>query len=268
MRGSIPSPGPSTQHFGGNTPCVQVRCGAEHLIFDFGTGARGLGERLQASAPSRATVFLSHYHHDHLQGLPFFAPLFGAANAFTFHGPRCGRKSVEDVLAGQMSQPYHPVSPAEVFRAQVRYEDIRGGQTLRVGGAQVHTLALHHPGGSLGYRVEFEGRSVVYATDVEPEPAADAQLVAFARGADVLIYDAMYTEDEYLGRTGGTPRKGWGHSTWQAAVKMARAAEVGSLVLFHHDPARDDAAIDALVELARREFHNTQAARESLVLRL
>lgn len=267
VRGSVPAPGPHTRRYGGNTPCLEVRCGSALLVFDLGTGVRALGEALaRGGAPVEATVFVSHYHHDHLQGLPFFTPLFDPRNRFTVYGaPRDGQ-DVRALLAGQMRQPYFPVTADEVFRSRVTYRDVRPGRAVRVGEARVRALELNHPGGSLGYRVDFGGRALVYATDVEHGSAADARLADFARGADVLVYDAMYSDDEYRGVGGGPSRVGWGHSTWQAAVAMASAAGVGRLVLFHHDPARSDAEVDRFVRLARRHRPEAIAAAEALVL--
>ena len=226
VRGSIPAPGPRTQRYGGNTPCLEMRCGDELLIFDLGTGVRELGDALSATtAPARASIFISHYHYDHLQGLPFFTPLFQPRFAFTVYGASREGRSVEEVLTGQMVQPYFPVTLRQVARAQLTYRTLVSGQLLEVGPARVSTLDLNHPGGNLGYRVECDGRVVVYATDVEPGCEKDEQLVEFSRDADVLIIDAMYTEDEYRGHKGAS-KVGWGHSTWQSAVHTANAAGV------------------------------------------
>jgi phosphoribosyl 1,2-cyclic phosphodiesterase len=268
VRGSIPSPGPQTKRYGGNTPCVELRCGDELLIFDLGSGARALGDALLAGMkPVRASIFISHYHYDHLQGLPFFGPIFVPTSAFTLYGsPRNGR-TVKEILGGQMVQPYFPVTADGVFRAQLTYRDLSAGETLQVGPAQVRMLELNHPGGNLGYRVDCGGRSVVYATDVEHGSAMDTGLFEFARGADLLIYDSMYTEDEYHGRC-GPARTGFGHSTWQAAVHAANAAEVKTLVLFHHDPGRDDASMDKLLRQVRKLRPEAIAAKESMVIKL
>lgn len=264
MRGSIPSPGPKTRAFGGNTSCVELRCDEQLLVFDVGSGARALGEALRArGAPASAELFLSHYHYDHLQGLPFFAPMFDARNRFVIRGPTRAERDVQSILAGQMAPPYFPVTAEEVFLAQVEYRSMAEGDVVDLGEVQVRALELHHPGGALGYRVDFRGHSVVYATDIEHGSPADARLADFARGTDVLIYDAMYTPEEYA----GTPGKvGWGHSTWAAAVKAAQAADARTLVLFHHDPERDDAGMRALERKAQRLRPGTLAAREGMTL--
>lgn len=265
VRGSIPSPGARTSRYGGNTPCVEVRCGSERLIFDLGSGARALGESYPS--PLKASVFLSHYHYDHLQGLPFFTPMFNPKNEFRLYGPTRNGMSVKEILAGQMVQPYFPVTAEMVFRAQVQYEPFGEGQTLTVGDARVTAIELNHPGGNLGYRVDYKGKSIVYATDIEHGSDVDARLARFAEGTDLLIYDAMYTEDEYLGRT-GVPKTGWGHSTWQASIKAADASHARKLVLFHHDPTRDDAGMEAVLKAVKKYRPEAIAARESQVLKV
>jgi phosphoribosyl 1,2-cyclic phosphodiesterase len=265
VRGSIPSPGPQTKRYGGNTPCVEMQIGESLLIFDLGTGARPLGDSLVAKGvPVNASVFLSHYHYDHLQGLPFFTPIFIPHNSFTFYGATRNGQSVKQILSGQMTQPYFPVTAEGVFRAKLGYHDIQAGETVRVGPATVSTLELNHPGGNLGYRVECEGRSVVYATDIE-HGGQDERFFEFARGTDMLIYDSMYTEDEYCGRQ-GPPRTGWGHSTWQAAVHAANESQAKTLVLFHHDPGRDDAAMDRLVRTVQKHRPEAIGAQEDMLL--
>lgn len=265
VRGSIPAPGPRTARYGGNTPCVEVRCGDVRLVFDLGSGVRELGESILAEkAPVEAHLFLTHYHYDHVQGIPFFTPLFIPPNRFTFRGPRVGDKDIKAIIEGQMVQPYFPI-PASFFRAQLRFEDASAGMELKLGEATVRAVELNHPGGCLGYRVEYRGRSVVYFTDVELHPAVDPRAVEFARGADVLVCDAMYTRDEYEGRV-GPPKEGWGHSTWEAAVDAADAAAVKTFVVFHHDPTRSDEALDALLGAVRARRPEAVAATEGMFL--
>ena len=263
MRGSVPAPGQATRRYGGNTPCVEVRAGARRIILDAGSGLRPLGERLRDAGGSvQADILLSHYHYDHLQGLPFFAPLAEPQNQFVFHGPRREGRSVQDVLEGQMVPPYFPVTLDQVARATLEFRSIEPGEPFAIGSVHVSSTDLDHPGGSLGYRLEYAGRVLVYATDVEhTEHPADV-LVELARGADVLVHDAMYGPDEY------EEKRGWGHSTWAGALATAEAARVKKLVLFHHDPERDDRALDAMLRRAQKRFPRTIAAREGLTLRL
>jgi phosphoribosyl 1,2-cyclic phosphodiesterase len=265
VRGSIPSPGKQTKRYGGNTPCVEVRFGDELLIFDLGSGVRALGESYPS--PLKAKIFLSHYHYDHLQGLPFFTPMFNPRNTFVLYGPTRNGMSVKEILSGQMVQPYFPVTADMVFRAQVEYHAMAEGDRLTLGEAVVTALELNHPGGNLGYRVDYKGKSLVYATDIEHGSDVDDRLAAFAQGTDLLIYDAMYTEDEYLGRS-GSPKTGWGHSTWQASVKAADRCAAKKLVLFHHDPTRDDEGMEKMMREVRKQRPEAVAARESLVLKL
>ena len=265
MRGSIPSPGPETARYGGNTPCIEIRAGGEIFIFDLGTGVRELGAA--AKGPLEANIFLSHYHYDHLQGLPFFAPIFDPRSRFTIRGPTRDGRSVKDVLSGHMQQPFFPVTVEMVFRAQLEYQGFEAGDRLRSNGVTVSAIEANHPGGNLTYRIEYGGKTIVYATDTEHGNDREAQLLDFARGADVLIYDAMFTDDEYAGRQGSS-KMGWGHSTWQHGVRIAEEADVGTLVLFHHDPTRTDAALDALMRVVKKQRKATIAANEGLVIKL
>ena len=262
VRGSIASPGEHTVRTGGNTPCVEVRCGDETLILDAGTGLRPLGERMLREGRREATVLLSHLHWDHIQGLPFFLPAWIPGHRLTF----AGTPGLERALDAQMQPPCFPVRLGDM-KAEKAFTPIESGGAITVGPATVRAQALNHPGGVLGYRIEAGGRSVVYATDTEHYACPDPHLVALAGGADVLIYDAMYTEDEYGGRSGPT-KVGWGHSTWEAGVAVADAAGVERLVLFHHDPQRTDAGVDAIERDAAMARPGTIAAREGDAIRL
>jgi phosphoribosyl 1,2-cyclic phosphodiesterase len=241
-----------------------MRAGDSRFIFDLGTGVRELGAA--ARGPVEAQIFLSHYHYDHLQGLPFFAPIFDPRSRFVVRGPTRNARSVRQVLSGQMQQPFFPVTAEMVFKAQLEYQPFEAGDRLRLAEVTVTAIEAQHPGGNLAYRLEYRGRVVVYATDHE-HGERDGQLIDFAQDADLLIYDSMYTEDEYLGRTGSS-KVGWGHSTWESAVRIAARSKVKSLVLFHHEPTRTDAALDALVRAVRKQFKGALAAREGLVIRL
>ena len=263
MRGSLPAPGAKTRRYGGNTPCVEVRCGPRLIILDAGSGMRGLGDQLERSRrPVVADILLSHYHYDHLQGLPFFTPLFEPENRFTFFGARRQGRSVQDALEGQMVPPYFPVSLDQVAKARLDFRTVERGASFDLGEVRVRSAELDHPGGNFGYRLDYRGRSLVYATDVEHSEKPAENLVELARGADLLLHDAMYTGAEYPNR------QGWGHSTWNGAVATARAAGVRRLVLFHHDPSRDDRGLDALVKTVRRQWPVTIAAREGQTLKL
>ena len=265
VRGSIASPGPHTAGVGGNTSALEVRCGNTTLVLDAGTGIRALGDSLARRGVRELGLLFSHLHWDHIQGLPFFAPAWDPAARIEVVGaastlaPELG---FEGALALQMQPPHFPVRYGDL-RARLDARPIERGDALRVGDASVSTCALNHPGGGVGYRIEHGGRSVVYATDHEHGTDLDRALLELASGADVLVYDAMYTRSEHE-----QGKRGWGHSTWEAAIELADAAKVGLLVLFHHDPQRDDAAVAAIEAQARAARSATIAAREGLVLEL
>ncbi len=264
VRGSIASPGSDTAGVGGNTSCVEVCCGEQRLILDAGTGIRRLGDALVARGPVQATLLLSHHHWDHIQGLPFFVPLYLASTELTVIGPTPERVSVHDVLEHQMTSPVFPVRLDEV-PCRLETREVVPGNELELGDVRIRIAKGNHPGGSLAYRIECAGKSVVYATDTEHYSCVDPALVSLAAGADVLIYDAQYTPAEYRGETGPS-KVGWGHSTYEDGAKLARAAGVGQLVLFHHDPRRSDAAVEDLEARTRALFPSSLAAREGLVI--
>ncbi len=256
-RGSLPAPRPSTNKYGGNTPCLEIRVEDRILIFDAGSGIRPLGAKLmQESKTISAALFFTHYHWDHIHGFPFFYPAFAPGNHFVIHGEPGKQRTVKEILAGQMAMPYFPV-PLDAMRARFTFRDVGPKQRFRVGPAVIRTESLNHPGRALSYRVEYGGKSIVYASDTEHGFRLDERLVRHAQDADILIYDASYTTEEY--RNG---RKGWGHSTWQEGVKVAKAAGVRRLLLFHHEPSRNDRALMSIEQAARRAFRGASAARE------
>lgn len=260
VRGSIASPGPETAEVGGNTSCVELVCGETRIILDAGTGLRGLGNALLAKrAPVEATLLLSHYHWDHIQGLPFFVPVYMKSTALTIVGAASGVMGVRQALEHQMRAPVFPVGLDEVGAA-ITTKEVRPADVFEVGEAVVRVARGNHPGGVLAYRIEHAGRSVVYATDTEHYACVDPALRALAEGADVLIYDSQYLPDEYASKLG------WGHSTYEQGVELARAAGVATYVLFHHDPSRSDADVAAMEARAREGFSGAVAAREGLVL--
>jgi len=257
-RGSIAKPGPATVRYGGNTACVEVRSeGGALIVLDCGTGAHALGHALAAQpGPRRGHILITHTHWDHIQGFPFFAPLFLAGDEWDVYAPRGLRESLRETLAGQMQYTYFPVT-LDQFAATVRYHDLVEGE-FTVGDVRVTTRYLNHPALTLGYRLEADGATVVYATDHEPHSRAlahghaaelageDRRHVDFLAGAELVIHDAQYTAAEYATKVG------WGHSTVQSVVNMAAAAGARRLALFHHDPHRDDSAMDVVVAAARR----------------
>ena len=264
VRGSIASPGPETARIGGNTSCIEVRAGSELVILDGGTGLRLLGEKLLSEGPLRASMFFSHVHWDHIQGFPFFAPAFVSGNAFVLYGGKNVTQTLEETLAGQMNFPTFPVHLTDMG-ARMMFRDLAEGEEVHVGeGVVVTSARLNHPGGVLAYRIEHAGRTIVYATDNEHGAAPDPKLLALAKGADLLVYDAQYTPEEYTGETGRGSKVGWGHSTMMEGARIAKLAGVKELVLFHHDPSQDDDAVDRKEARARESFAATRSAREGL----
>jgi CheY-like chemotaxis protein/phosphoribosyl 1,2-cyclic phosphodiesterase len=276
-RGSLAKPGPTTLRYGGNTSCVEVRTTEGTLIMlDCGTGAHGLGQVLAAEGrqPVRGHLLITHTHWDHIQGFPFFAPLFVPGNIWDIYAPGGLGKRLEETLAGQMEYAYFPVT-LEQLGATIRYHDLVEG-VFDVGDAHVTARYLNHPGLTLGYRVQAGGAVVIYATDHEPhagpQPETPGQSgtglhsvpvhgedqghIEFLRGADLVIHDAQYTAAEY-------PQKvGWGHSPVEYAVDVALAAGAKRLALFHHDPTHDDDTLDRVVEVCRRRVAACHGALE------
>ncbi|MDI7266478.1 MAG: MBL fold metallo-hydrolase [Myxococcota bacterium] len=268
VRGSIPAPGPATAQVGGNTSCVEVRCGTDLVILDAGTGIRALGLSLAKESPVKGLLFFSHVHWDHIQGFPFFVPAFIPRNSFRLFGGRNVSGTIEETLSGQMNYPSFPVRLADMG-AEILFHDLREGEAVDLpGGGRVTNARLNHPNGCYGYRIEHGGRSVVYATDTEHYAIVDPKLRKLAAGADVLIYDAMYTPEEYAGKTDGVPKTGWGHSTMDEGARIARELGVRRLVLFHHDPSQDDEAVAEKERRARVAFPETVAAREGLAIEI
>jgi phosphoribosyl 1,2-cyclic phosphodiesterase len=272
VRGSIPTPGEGTVHFGGNTSCVEVRAGKAILIFDGGTGLRLLGKKLLSEMPLTAHMFFSHVHWDHIQGFPFFEPAFVAGNVFHLYGGNNVSRTLEETLAGQMDHPNFPVH-LTAMGAKMTFRDLSEGETVEIGDgmggrALVTTAGGNHPQGVYAFRLEHGGKAITYATDTEHyDGRVDEKIVQLARGATALIYDAQYTPEEYAGTAGtGGPKKGWGHSTFQEGAKIAQLAGVGRLVLFHHDPIQSDAAVREKERRARALFPSTIAAYEGLTI--
>lgn len=266
VRGSIATPGPDTKEVGGNTSSVEIVAAGKRFLLDAGTGLRNLGQSLLREGSVDATLLLSHYHWDHIQGLPFFVPLYQRSTTLEIVGGKNGLMSVQEALEHQMKAPVFPVRLDEVG-ATLQMREVSSGGAFMVGEAKVRVLRGNHPGGVCAYRIDADGSSVVYATDIEHYACVDEELRRFAEGADVLIYDSQYTEDEYAGRV-GMPKLGWGHSTYVAGCELARAAGVGQYLMFHHDPARTDAGVIELESAAQQLFAGSVAAREGMVLRL
>ena len=265
VRGSIACPGASTVRYGGNTPCIEVRCGDHTLIFDGGTGLRPYGDAVMKSgATVDADLFLSHCHLDHVAGLPFFAPLFADRHSLRiWAGNLPPDLPLKAALRTMMSPPLFPID-VESFRAEIEYRDFTPGTPMEPRpGVVLKTTLLNHPGGAVGYRLEYDGRVFVYITDTElPAGAIDPKQLALAANADLLVFDCTYTESEIAAR------RGWGHSTWQDGIRFAEAAGARTLCLFHHDPGHDDDAMDVIGRQAATARPGTIVAKEGLALDL
>lgn len=275
VRGSIPVPGSCTVRYGGNTSCVSVQVDDHRVIFDAGTGIRPLGRQIVSEGGDLdISLFLSHVHWDHIQGFPFFAPAMQSRARILVHGSDSQDRTLASIVHGQMEGPNFPVG-LQQMGAQVRFLPLAEGAIIPLHDsrgapfASVANARLNHPNGVLAYRLveESSGASVVYATDTEHIPGRiDETLVELARSADILVYDGMYTPEEY------PSRQGWGHSTWLEGVRIARAADVKNLIVFHHDPDRDDDALDRLEKGALEHVRSIGSglsiafAREGMVL--
>lgn len=262
VRGSLSCPGPDYVRYGGNTSCLEVRCGTHLLIFDGGTGLRALGAALTKNGPIDADLFFTHTHLDHIIGVPFFAPLYQPeSNLRIWAGHLKPELTIKEALSGMMVAPLFPI-PIDVFAAKPSYHNFAAGDVLKPQpGVVVKTAPLNHPNGATGYRIECQGKSICYVTDCEHHPGKQDPIVLdLIRGADVFIYDCTYTEEEY------SKHAGWGHSTWEEGVRLADSAKVKQLVIFHHDPSHNDAFMDRVAANAQKARPGTIVAHEGLVI--
>lgn len=273
VRGSTPTVERDAWRYGGNTSCLELTVpGGGRFILDCGSGLRMLGKQLRTAVQGSldtprtsgmdAQVLVTHYHWDHIQGMPFFHPFFHPQNRFnffSFRSKQLGRDSLRQVLEAQLASPYFPVDVGKMT-AERHFHEISGGDSWEAKGARITAAWLNHPQGCLGYRLDTVAGSIVYATDNEPGvPEFDNNLLALAEGADALIYDSQYSPEQLA-----TTRKGWGHSSWLEGVKIARQAKVKNLILFHHDPESSSRTVDGFLYAARQEFPATWAAMEGM----
>jgi phosphoribosyl 1,2-cyclic phosphodiesterase len=261
VRGSVPCPGPETVRYGGNTACVEIRCGSHILVFDAGTGIRPLGRAL-ANTPQRADldIFLSHCHMDHIIGLPYFAPLFVKDQVVRVWAGNLKEKcGVKKAIGKMMDFPLLPLQTNDL-PAQVEFRDFCSGETISPRpGITLHTAPLNHPGGATGYRIDYNGRSIAYLTDIDlGDGPIDPAILALVRNVELVIFDATFTDDELPSHAG------WGHSSWQQGVRLASAAGANRLCLFHHDPDHSDAFMDCIASAAAAARPGTIVAHEGL----
>ena len=264
VRGSIACPSPKHVAFGGNTSCVEVTAGGQRMIFDAGTGIRNVGHWFMRKNVSRAHLLQSHTHWDHINGFPFFGPAFSEEFEFTImagHAQEVG--GIKKIMAGQMAQPVFPV-PLEELRSKLIFEDFTAGDTFKIGpSVNVRTAPLNHPGRATAYRIEYKGKAVCYVTDTEHVPGKpDQNILGLIEGADLVIYDCTYTDDEFEAKVG------WGHSTWQEDVRLCQAANVRNLAIYHHDPDHEDLFMERLEADARLMWPGAIVARENMRINL
>ena len=249
--------------YGSNTACIEISVGKTLIIFDAGTGINKLGERYK-NEHLNAHIFLSHYHLDHIQGLPFFSPLFSPNNSFTIYGETKNNTSVEKILTSIFKPPYFPLQ-LNNFGSKITFFDVDISEIITIGdNIQIEPFKLNHPGGSLGYKLIYNNKSIVYLSDIEHNNSLTSNISSFVNNCDLLIYDANYTNEEYFGKKDNSPKIGWGHSTWEEGVKLAKIANVKQLVLFHHDINRTDEDMLEIECEAKTHFCNTIAAKEGL----
>lgn len=263
-RGSVPVSGKQYDIYGGNTACVELACGDKRIILDAGSGLRQAGESLHASGVKEADIFLTHSHYDHVIGLPFFWPLYDPrVKIVLWSGHMSGRMTTRSMLGEFMSPPWFPVE-VDSCTSNLAYRDFVPGDVLMPKeGVEVHTAPLNHPGGCVGYRVEWQGRSVVLVSDTEHAPGSlDPVVLDFIKDADLVIYDSTYTDAEMA------KYRGFGHSSWQQGVRLCEAAGAKRLALFHHDPSRTDAQMADIERAAKERFAGAFAARDGLTLEL
>jgi phosphoribosyl 1,2-cyclic phosphodiesterase len=284
-RGSIPTPGPRTEKYGGNTPCLELRFQDTLVVLDAGSGIRALGAAWAAefgASPLRAHLLFTHLHWDHIQGFPFFAPAYRKGNSLAIYGEERPDGGVRELLGGQMRGSYFPV-PLEAMQAELDFRT--AGAAFEVGPVAVRTARLPHPGGCLGYRLEAEGAVFVLATDCELDQVArnaeevradpraprqyDPALLEFLSGAHVLVIDCQYTDAEY------PSKRGWGHNALGAVADLCVQVRPDVLVLFHHDPTSDDAKVSGMADEVSGRLEGTAAsgtlvlaARERLLMRV
>lgn len=264
------TPGAGTVRYGGNTSCIEVRVGRNIIILDAGTGLRKFGQSLLAEfkkKPLNLTLLLSHMHWDHIQGLPFFAPIYESRCRLRILGYEGARKSLVHALTSQMETTYFPV-PFSNLPSNIEIDELRNFN-FTAGSIPVQAQRANHPGVTVGYRLATPGGAVVFFPDVEPRQGGDdREMIDFVRGAEVLILDSQYDRAEYQRHIG------WGHGCVDESVSLALKAGVKKLILFHHDPDHDDRKIDAFVKYARRLVAQAggklkvDAAREGMVIRL
>lgn len=273
-RGSRPIPGLGTLKYGGNTSCLEAKWGEHRIILDAGTGICNLGKEIDAIKDGvEIDILITHTHWDHIMGIPFFMPLYKKKNIFHIYGVQSGHVAFKDQVSAIMVDPHFPVR-FDQLSSQYELTEIEGGTTFEVLGktdnpVRVETMVNNHPNGGISYRLFLGDKSIAYVTDYECQDEADfTKIATFIQGTDLFIFDSNYTDDEYFGKDGQPSKVGWGHSTWQMAVKLASLGEVKQCCLFHHNTERTDQELDHIEQEAKRLFNNAFAAVEGMVITL
>ncbi|WP_173423105.1 MBL fold metallo-hydrolase [Ensifer adhaerens] len=264
VRGSLPVSGEQFLRYGGNTSCIEIRCGKEVLLFDAGSGLREAGASLIAEGVDNYDLFFTHSHYDHIIGLPYFKPIYKCQSSVRFwSGHLHGVMTTKEMIRDFMRPPWFPVDP-DICQASLEGIDFKPGDVLTPReGVTIRTTSLTHPGGCVGYRVEWNGRAVALVYDTEHEPGIlDPAVLELIAGADMMIYDCTYLESEM------TYYRGFGHSTGDHGARLAMAAGVKRLAMFHHDPARTDAQLDAMEVDVQSLFAEAFAARDGQTIDL
>ncbi len=257
-RGSLPISGPMFQEFGGNTICFEIRCGDHVLLIDAGSGMFPAGNALKAEGHTDLALFFTHCHYDHIIGLPFFAPLYDENCRLTVSsGHMAGSMTTKEIISDFMRKPFFPIGSDMCF-AQIETRDFRAGDVLTPHpGIVMRTAMLNHPGNAIGYRIEWDGRAVAIITDTEHEPGRlDPAVLDLIRGADLFLYDASFTDEEF------DRFRGFGHSTWQQGVRLAQVASAKQVGLIHHTQWRTDADLTKIERLAKTEFAGAFCGRD------
>lgn len=262
VRGSIACASPEHMKYGGNTSCIEVQAGDHCFVLDAGTGIRNFGNVIFERDIRNIHLLLTHTHWDHINGFPFLTPAYDPKRTITIHaGHLKDQGGVEGILSMQMHNPMFPV-PLDAMQANLTFEDFEAGDSYKLyDDVKIRTTPLNHPNGATGYRVEHGGKSVVYITDTEHVPdQPDQNILGLIEGADMVIYDSTYTEEEF-------PEKiGWGHSTWNEGMRLCKAANVKQLAIFHHDPDHTDDIMDKIAEQSKAEWDQSFITREGMEL--
>lgn len=264
VRGSIACASPRHVRYGGNTSCLEVTLGDRSLVLDAGTGIRELGQEFLRRDIREAYLLLTHTHWDHINGFPFFVPAYDPKRTIHIKAGHLNESStIRDVLSQQMENPMFPV-PLAAMQASLNIEDFRAGESFELySDVQVHTASLNHPNGATGYRIEYAGKVFCYVTDTEHTPGeTDENVLGLIKGADLVVYDCTYTEEELPARTG------WGHSTWNEGIRLCRLANAKRLAIFHHDPDHDDDFMDRLGAEAEAVWDGAFVAKEGMEITL